>query len=115
MYPETRSFATLAGAEIRTKIRAASHLFELGVSLDEFLCAAPRKTDGESAVFVIAFDTDDSAHAKVRVANFLTQKGIFVTAALRGGASKRGFTSRAPGCRGDGGWLTSRAAEEFFG
>ncbi len=46
MYPETRSFATLAGAEIRTKIRAASHLFELGVSLDEFFCAAPGETNG---------------------------------------------------------------------
>src|ERR1700674_5297293 len=86
MYMERRSGATL--------VALALHLFQLGVALDEFLCAPSGKTDGEAPVLVVPFNADDGADTVTRIANLP--------------AEKRGRVGRAPRAGGGrewgGGW-----------
>src|SRR2546423_4236257 len=72
------------------------HLLEGGVALHEFFGAAAGEADGELAVFVIAFNSNDGAHAVIRVAHFLAEQRVAVFTALSGwtreGARAGGFT-----------------------
>ena len=74
MYPEKPCHATCW--------RFALCLFELRVPLDKLFRAASRKADGDAAVFVVAFNSDDGSDAKAGVTDFATQHGIGIAAAL---------------------------------
>src|SRR5256885_167838 len=60
------------------------HLFEGGVALHEFFGAAAGEADGELAVFVVAFDSNDCADAVIRVAHFLAEQRVAIFTALSG-------------------------------
>src|ERR1700687_354032 len=96
MYLERRSGAT--------PVASGSHLFQLGVALDEFLRAAPGETHGETPVLIVALNPDDRADTVVRVTNLLTQKRVRVGSASCGRARGRA-RSRGPARRGRRGGL----------
>src|ERR1700687_2075223 len=106
MYLERRSGAT--------PVASGSHLFQLGVALDEFLRAAPGETHGETPVLIVALNPDDRADTVVRVTNLLTQKRVRVGSASCGRPRVRA-RSRGPARRGRRDRLTSYSAEEFLG
>src|ERR1700675_1984947 len=89
-------------------------LFELRVPLDKLFRAASGEAHGYAAVFVVAFDANDSSDAEARMANFAPQHGIGIAAALRSGAPK-GTLSRAA-ARSCLGVLrfAAHTAEKFF-
>src|ERR1700674_1035981 len=97
-----------------TPVASASHLFQLGVALDEFLRAAAGETDGETPVLIVALNPDDRADTEVRVANLLAQKRVRVGAASRGRPRVRA-RSGGPARRRRRNRLTSHSAEEFLG
>src|SRR6202022_3059403 len=89
------------------------HLFQLGVALDEFFCAPARETDGETPVFIVAFDADDGPDAVTRMANFLAEKRVCIGAAPGGRPGERARAG-GPARRGGRLRLTSHTAEEFL-
>ena len=107
MYPEKAYHATSR--------RIALCLFELCVPFDKFLRAASGKADGDAAVFVVAFNSDDGSDAKAGVTDFATQHGIGIAAALGGGAAERTLSGRRAA---RGGccllWSSTHTAQEFF-
>ena len=67
-----------------------SELLELGVTLDEFFCAAAGEAHAQPAIVVVALDTDDRADSILGMANFLAEERIGVLAALeRRGTERR--------------------------
>ena len=56
--------------------------FELCVAFDEFLGAATRETDGDAAVFIVAFNADDGANAVGGVTHFASEHWIGIGTAL---------------------------------
>src|SRR5712664_3893874 len=90
-------------------------LFELRVPLDKLFRAASGEAHGYTAVFVVAFDANDSSDAEARMANFAPQHGIGIAAALRSGtpdgalsrlATRSGFCLLR---------CAARPPQEFFG
>src|SRR5256885_13454460 len=106
MYLERRHRATQPGG---------LHLFELGVTLDKFLCAAAGEADRELAVFVIALDTDNSADSEVGVADLLAQERVALGAAFCRRSSKSAGTGGASRARGGPGRNATHATKKFFG
>src|SRR5215472_14244889 len=78
-------------------------LFKLRIALDELLCAASGKADGNAAILVVSFDADDRADSIAWVPDSAAEHGIRVTSALcswsseRAGASGGGSPSRCSG------------------
>src|SRR5882672_12792853 len=89
---------------------------ELGVTFDEFFCAAAREADGDAAVVFVAFNSDNGANAVFRVAYFAAEHGVGGSTARRRTAETWRFRTlarggRTLGCHG----AASDPAHEFFG
>src|ERR1043166_6128756 len=89
----------------------------MGVAFDELFGAAAREADGEAAVFVLAFNADDSADAVLRMAHLLADQWVGIAATPGSGPAEARFRTWTLGRR-----LThSRrrtapdAAEKFIG
>src|SRR5258707_4313745 len=95
--------------------RVALCLFELRVPLDKLFRAASGKAYGDTAVLVVALNTDDGSDAETRVTYFASQHGIGVAAAL-GRRATEGTLSGRRAARSGCGLLGSaaHAAEKFF-
>src|SRR5215469_3699725 len=89
-------------------------LFQLGVALDEFFCAAAGKAHGNTTVFVVAFDADDGSDAVAWMAHSSAEHGIRVATAFCGRAAEGRGACSAPGrgCRLLG---SANATKKFLG
>src|SRR5712692_1658894 len=92
----------------------SSDLLELSVTFDKLFGAAPRKTHGKAAIFILAFHAHNRSDAVIGMAHLSSQQRIRIGATFRGGPPKRTCTGRTPGshCRFLG--STADAEKEFL-
>src|ERR1700722_13285329 len=89
-------------------------LFELRVSLDKLFRAASGEAHGHTAVFVVAFDSNDGSDAEAWMANFAPQHGVGIATALRSGAPEGTLSRGAARSRLGLLRFAPRTAQKFF-
>src|SRR6266853_2983157 len=89
-------------------------LFELRVPLDKLFRAASGEAHRHTAVFIVAFDSNDGSDAEVWMANFAPQHGIGIAAALRSGAPEGTLSRGAARSRLGLLRFTPHTAQKFF-
>ena len=82
MYPEMPCHATRRGSFELCR----SSLFELRVTLDEFLGTPSGKAYGNAPIFIVAFDGHDGSDTVTGMPHPSPQHGVRITSAFRGGA-----------------------------